>query len=146
MKIQLPERPDISDYDELTALWEESVRATHSFLSEEDILFFKPLIRDEYLSSVDLFGYRGQQGQWIAFMGISGNKLEMLFLLPSVRGKGLGKQLVKYAVETLGINSVDVNEQNEPAAKFYLHLGFRIISRDAVDGTGRRYPVLHLQL
>lgn len=144
--MQLPERPEVSDYDELTGLWEKSVRATHSFLHEEDILFFKPLVRDKYLSSVDLFGYRNDRNQWIAFMGVSGNKLEMLFLLPSFRGKGFGKCLIEYAVKTLGVDSVDVNEQNEQAVGFYLHLGFRIISRDAVDSTGKPYPVLHLQL
>ncbi|WP_455498376.1 GNAT family N-acetyltransferase [Coprobacter sp.] len=146
MKIHLPERPCISDYDDLTDLWEKSVRATHSFLREEDIIFFKSLIRNEYLFLVDLFGYKDKQGQWIAFMGISGNKLEMLFLLPSARGKGFGKCLIEYAVKTLGIDAVDVNEQNEQAVGFYLHLGFRIIGRDAVDNTGKPYPILHLQL
>ena len=38
-----------SDFDTLTTLWEASVRATHLFLSEEDILALRPLVRGTYL-------------------------------------------------------------------------------------------------
>jgi putative acetyltransferase len=33
-----------AEYADVVGLWEASVRATHDFLKEEDILFFKPLI------------------------------------------------------------------------------------------------------
>ena len=70
-------------------------------------------------------------------------------LAVETRGKverGYLKQLIEYAVKTLGVNSVDVNEQNEQAVGFYLHQGFHVISRDATDSTGKPYPVLHMQL
>ena len=34
-------QPSPAELDALTALWEASVRATHDFLSEEDIPFFR---------------------------------------------------------------------------------------------------------
>ena len=40
-----PIRPD--DIPPLVAIWESAVRATHHFLSEADIQFFLPLVRDE---------------------------------------------------------------------------------------------------
>jgi putative acetyltransferase len=40
------EKASVDDFDEITTVWEASVRATHHFLSEGDILFFRPLIRD----------------------------------------------------------------------------------------------------
>ena len=54
--------------------------------------------------------------------------------------------MVEYEVKTLGVNSDDVNEQNEQAVGFYLHQGFHVISRDATDSTGKPYSVLHMQL
>jgi putative acetyltransferase len=36
----------------------------------------------------------------------------MLFIHPKLRGKGIGKILLRYAINTLGINKVDVNEKN----------------------------------
>ena len=38
-------RPTPQDYDELLAVWEASVRSTHHFLTEENIQFYKPLVR-----------------------------------------------------------------------------------------------------
>ena len=70
----------------------------------------------------------------------------MLFLDPAVRGKGFGKMLLKHAIEIHHITSVDVNEQNSDAVKFYEHFGFKSISRSALDGTGKPFPILHLTL
>ena len=39
-----------------------------------------------------------------------------------------------------------MNEQNEQAVGFYLHQGFVIAGRSELDGTGKPYPILHLQL
>ena len=37
-------QPSETDYDELLCVWEEAVRSTHHFLSEEDIQYYKPLV------------------------------------------------------------------------------------------------------
>lgn len=47
------EQPDRQDYDELLRIWELAVRSTHHFLTENDILFYKPLVRDEYFRAVE---------------------------------------------------------------------------------------------
>ena len=46
-------------------------------------------------------------GEPVAFMGIDSNRLEMLFLSPEVRGKGLGKQLLQYGIETYNIQETN---------------------------------------
>lgn len=43
-------------------------------------------------------------------MGFYETTLEMLFVDNQYRGKGIGKELVTYAIQRLGINKVDVNE------------------------------------
>jgi len=139
-------RPAATDFDTLTALWEASVRATHHFLDEAYILYLKPLIRNEYLKSVELYGLRGNDGAIVAFMGVAERKIEMLFVDPAFRGMGLGRHLVEYAIDRLHVIRVDVNEQNEQAAGFYARLGFRYVSRSETDGSGRPYPILHLEL
>ena len=72
--------------------------------------------------------------------------LKMIFLHPDARGKGIGKMLLKYAIADLKVTKVDVNEQNAEALQFYEHFGFTVISRSALDGTGKPYPILHMQL
>lgn len=133
------------DYDEVLNIWEDSVRATHHFLTETDIQDLKPLIRNEYLKHVDLFVYV-QQSKIVAFLGSLNRKIEMLFVLSSERGKGIGKELVEFAIEKEEADKVDVNEQNESATEFYKKMGFKVVSRDETDGQGKPFPILHMEL
>ena len=139
-------KPTTKDYDALLALWESTVRSTHHFLTEENILFYKSLIREEYFPTVDLYIIRNREGKITAFMGLSDELIEMLFVHPDEQGKGYGKRLMKYAIHNKHIYKVDVNEQNEQALQFYLYLGFEVASRDATDSTGNPFPILHLQI
>ena len=135
-----------ADYDELTELWEASVRATHTFLAEEDILRMRPQLRAQWLDAVDLFCIRTPEGVIAAFMGISDAFLEMLFVRPDCRGKGFGRRLLGYAVEQFGVTDVDVNEQNGQAVGFYLHEGFVVNGRSERDAQGQPFPLLHLKI
>ena len=132
------------DYETLAGIWERSVRATHTFLPEEDIIDIKSALATEYFPHVDLYGVLSEEGAIAGFMGISGTKLEMLFIDDCMRGRGLGTRLVESAA--MGVSSVDVNEQNEAALGFYLAKGFHMVSRDEYDSEGRPFPILHLAL
>ena len=131
--------------DELMTVWEEAVRCSHHFLKEEDIAFFKPLIRNEYFPAVELYVIRNEKGQIVAFMGLSADVLEMLFVLPREQRKGYGKALVDYAIGKCKRYKVDVNEDNKQAYLFYLRMGYTVIGRDEYDSTGKPFPIIHLQ-
>ena len=85
-------------------------------------------------------------GEPVAFMGMDSNRLEMLFLSPEVRGKGLGKQLLQYGIETYNIQELTVNEQNPQAVGFYEHMGFQTYKRTEYDEEGNPYPLLYMRL
>lgn len=70
----------------------------------------------------------------------------MLFIDPYLRGQGIAKMLLQFAIDHLNVTNVDVNEQNIQAVGFYKHFGFKVISRSELDGTGKPYPILHMQL
>ena len=69
----------------------------------------------------------------------------MLFLSPEVRGKGLGKQLLQYGIETYNIQELTVNEQNPQAVGFYEHMGFKAYKRTDSDEQGNPYPLLYMK-
>lgn len=142
-KIDLVEK---SEYGTLVEVWEASVRATHHFLKEEDILYFRPLILNTYLDAVELRCARDNQGKIIGFLGVADHNLEMLFIHPNNRGMGIGKKLLDYAIIALQVLKVDVNEQNGQALGFYLKQGFEVVGRSALDGSGKPYPILHMKL
>jgi putative acetyltransferase len=135
-----------TEYPEVVQLWESSVRATHHFLKEEDIEYFKPLILNTYLDAVELRCMRNDENNILGFLGVAEQNLEMLFIDPEHRGKGVGKSLLDYAMENLNVTKVDVNEQNEQAVGFYEHCGFEVIGRSELDSSGKPYPILHMAL
>ena len=134
-----------SDFTEVTSIWEASVRASHHFLSEADIRFYKPLILSEYLPILSLFGIRAASGGIAGFIGVAESKIEMLFVQPDNFGKGIGNALCRFAVQELRAWKVDVNEDNQEALKFYIKMGFKIVGRSPLDPSGKPFPILHLK-
>jgi putative acetyltransferase len=135
----------VDDLDRLVEVWEASVRATHGFLTESDIEFFKPMVLPELLSLEHLLCVRDGEGTAVGFIGVSNGKMEALFVHPDWRRTGVGRRLARHAVVELGATIVDVNEQNHQAVAFYRRLGFEVEGRSAVDGTGKPFPLLHLR-
>jgi putative acetyltransferase len=82
------------DFPQVLEVWEASVRATHDFISEADIQFFKPLVRDVLPQMPVLTCVRDQQSQVVGFLGLEADKIEMLFIDPQWRGKGIGRSLL----------------------------------------------------
>ena len=133
-----------SEYPILVGVWERSVRATHHFLSEEDLQDIKRDMPLFYLPNVSLYVVESTD-RVAGFIGLSGDMIEMLFVDSDCMGQGYGSELLSFAVAK-GLCNVDVNEQNETALKFYQRKGFRVIGRDEFDSAGRPYPILHLSL
>ena len=69
----------------------------------------------------------------------------MLFIHPHFRGQGIGKCLLKFAMDELNAQALDVNLQNPQAIGFYFKQGFEIVGRSEKDGMGQPYPLLHLR-
>lgn len=134
------------EYLDLVNVWEASVRATHHFLEESDIEYFKPLILNTYLDAVALKCVRNGKGEIIGFSGVADGNLEMLFIHPAERGNGVGKILLEYSVNRQHVTKVDVNEDNEQAVGFYEKFGFKTYDRSELDSSGKPYPTLHMRI
>jgi putative acetyltransferase len=93
-----------------------------------------------------LFCARDSGGSLVGFVGVADGKMEALFVHPAWHGLGIGRRLAEYAMGQLGATEVDVNEQNEQAVGFYRKLGFEVLGRSELDGTGKPFPLLHLGL
>lgn len=133
-------------YPTLLKIWESSVRATHDFLPDEDIEALSPLLENLYFPAVTLSIARLiEDGSIVGFVGVSDNRIEMLFVDAAQRGKGIGKVLLQHAIAQ-GADELDVNEQNPQAVGFYQQQGFVVMSRSEHDGQGRPYPLLHMKL
>ena len=131
---------------QLLAVWESSVRATHLFLSEDEIESIKEYVPQALKEIPSLTIVEKENQVPVGFMGIVGQHLEMLFISHEERGKGLGKELLKYGIEKYSINDLAVNEQNPLAKGFYEHMGFKVYKRTDCDEQGNPYPLLYMKL
>ena len=138
--------PRLTDFAELTNVWEASVRATHDFLPDSYIELLRGLVLEQYLDTVMLICCKDPVSKRITgFAGVAAGKVEMLFVHPDYRGQGIGKCLLMFAINELNAERLDVNEQNSQAIGFYLKQGFEVIGRCEKDGMGQPYPLLHLR-
>lgn len=132
--------------EQLLHVWENSVKATHLFLSVHEIEIIKKYVPQALEDISHLIVVENENKLPVAFMGIEGQRLEMLFVLSEERGKGVGKKLIQYGIEKYSINELTVNEQNPLAKGFYEHMGFHVYKRTEHDEQGNPYPLLYMKL
>ncbi|WP_200164543.1 GNAT family N-acetyltransferase [Francisella adeliensis] len=132
------------NYEELIEVWEGSVRVTHHFLPEENILELKPLILQHYFDAVELRCIT-KNGEIAGFVGVADANIEMLFVSPKYFRQNIGSQLVNYTINHLDASKVDVNEQNSKAIEFYEKVGFKKVGRSELDGQGNPFPLIHME-
>lgn len=130
---------------QLLDIWENSVKETHLFLSEAEIAEIRKYVPQALAGVPHLLVARDEANAPIAFMGIDNQMLEMLFVSPQNRGRGVGKKLVQYAIKEYAVNELTVNEQNPQAIGFYEHIGFRVYRKTDTDEQGKPYPLLYMK-
>lgn len=146
MQITMPHDRTDALVDELTGVWRASVEATHDFLSAQDVNRIAGYVPEAIRSVLSLVTARDDDGRALGFAGADDGKLEMLFIDPAYRSKGVGTMLLDFAIRELGVTRVDVNEQNAQARGFYEHGGFEVIGRSETDEQGEPFPILHMRL
>ncbi|EFU42514.1 hypothetical protein PVOR_09620 [Paenibacillus vortex V453] len=134
-------------HDQLVELWHRAVCSTHDFLTEEDLRFYYKMVKNGALRAVELWVCLNKDFKPVGFMGLDGSKIEMLFVDPQHHGRGAGSQLIRHAESLKGDKlTVDVNEQNAGAHAFYKKYGFVQTGRSELDGAGKPYPLIHMEL
>lgn len=145
MKIVIPTERSAALIDTFLPVWERSVRATHTFLSDAEIATIKTYVPESFKGVQHLVLAYDDNDTPLGFMGINEHNLEMLFLDPAYRGQGLGRTLLQYGIDNYGVDTLAVNEQNPGARGFYEHMGFVVFKRTERDEQGGPYPLLYLR-
>ena len=129
--------------EKLVAIWRRSVDATHDFLSKEYRVELETLV-SSFLPEAPLWMAVTEKDEPVAFMLLTGEHMDALFVDPTVRGCGVGKLLIEHALTLAPKLTTNVNEQNEQAVGFYQKMGFKVTGRSETDDLGKPYPLLHL--
>ncbi len=160
----------------IVSCWQQSVEATHDFLTQTDIEHIARYVPDAIKSVTHLAvcfkdskmsnecdsgrlsnsfhtncnqtnnDESNESDYVVGFIGIEKAMIEMLFINPVFRGQGIGTTLLDYAIQKYNPTFVDVNEQNKQAVVFYEQYGFIVTGRSETDAMGDPFPILHMQL
>jgi GNAT superfamily N-acetyltransferase len=131
---------------QLVGIWEASVRSTHLFLSDDEILKIKEYVPEAIKGVQYLAVAKSENNLPLAFMSVNGNKLEMIFVSWNMIGCGIGRTLFEYGIKKYNINTLTVNEQNLQALEFYKHFGFKVFKRTELDEQSKPYPLLYMNI
>ncbi|WP_323054059.1 glutamine-hydrolyzing GMP synthase [Helicobacter sp. MIT 21-1697] len=133
----------------LLDLWEDSVRASHYFLNDKHIAEIRLEVKSTLQSSQNIITAKDKE-DFLGFIGVEKDCIEMLFVAPKAFKKGVGKALIKEAMNRYLKDykriQVNCNEQNTQGLSFYQYLGFEKRGRSAKDSKGRAFPIVHLEV
>ncbi|WP_410751869.1 acetyltransferase [Citrobacter sp. U14242] len=129
--------------EKLVSIWCRSVDATHHFLSPDYRTELEELVRS-FLPEAPLWVAVTEKDEPVAFMLLTEQHIDALFVDPDMRGSGVGKLLIEHALSLASTLTTDVNEQNDQAVGFYKKMGFNVTGRSEVDDLGQPYPLLNL--
>jgi putative acetyltransferase len=138
-------RSTSDDREALFDIWLRSARATHTFVSDDDLQSLIAPVRDYLASDAELWVLCSSTGRPLGFMGLGAESIDSLFLAPECLRRGFGRRLVAHARRLREVLTVEVNEQNRAAVAFYEACGFTIDGRSEHDGNGLPYPLLHMR-
>ena len=133
----------------LVDLWKDSVKESHDFLAESDILEMESEVSALLRSSENTL-VATDYDKFLGFLGTEKNHISMLFVHPKFFRCGVGRALLREAfmrnLKNYDTIFVDCNADNTRGIRFYSTLGFKEVGRSAKDSKGRAFPILHLQV
>jgi putative acetyltransferase len=133
------------DLPRLFEIWRTAVEATHAFVAPEHLTIIATQVREQYLPAAVLHVAVDADDHPMGFMGVTEGMIDSLFIDPAYHGRGIGRALIEAARTPGRTLTVDVNEQNVGARRFYERLGFEVVGRSELDSSGMPYPLLHLR-
>lgn len=103
------------------------------------------VIEDKYLPNSETW-VACQGNKSLGFISLLDKFVGGIFVAPGQQGKGVGRQLIAFALERKRELTLEVYTQNEQAIRFYTSLGFREISRRPYDDEGLPFENARLTL
>ena len=134
---------------EMLKIWQDSVRASHFFLKDSDIVEIKQEVKAAFSSLQNILVAK-LNDDFAGFIGVSEKSIEMLFVASKFFNLGLGKRLILEAVNAFFTEQdeilLDCNEQNERGLTFYQKLGFKERGKSQKDSKGRDFAIIHFAI
>lgn len=119
-----------ADIDRIADIWLDTNRKAHAFIPasywESNFASVK-----EMLPQAEVYVYENDKGIQ-AFLGLSGEYIEGIFVSEGAQSRGIGKLLLNHAKGRKSALRLNVYQKNMRAIRFYQREGFQI-QREGLD-------------
>jgi len=131
------------DTDRVLEIWEAASRAAHSFLPESFLVAERREVRDRHLPMAETWLWE-EDRRVLGFVSLIGTEVGALFVDPTSQRRGIGRDLMTFAMERHGALELEVFEENAGARAFYETFGFVVVSGYVHAESGHR--ILRMRL
>lgn len=128
------------DLEGIIDVWYQASTLAHPFLDDDFVEKVKVDMRELYIPNSETWVYVEDENI-IGFIGMQGNEIGGLFVLPSHHSKGIGSQLVNFILTKH--EDLEVFKANTIGRAFYDKYGFKTTKEDIHDEIGQ--PLLRMK-
>ncbi|GGX55078.1 acetyltransferase [Tateyamaria omphalii] len=145
MEIRIRAYQSATDLKKLSNIWFDASSLAHAFVGHERLLEQRYLIETQYLPNAETW-VAIQDEVPVGFISLLDTFVGGLFVAPHCQGTGIGRRLITHALDLKGALSLEVYTENVQALDFYNALGFKELSRRAVDDDGLPFENAQMEL
>lgn len=110
--------------NEILDVYDKSISDLNNEISKDSLEQIKNNTKEMIKSVENLIIVKNEEENIIGFMGCENENLEMLYLHPDYKNKGLGKELINIAINNHNVNKTQVTKINTNGIDFLSHMGF----------------------
>lgn len=125
-----------TDLDKVVDIWYQASTMAHPFLKPEFVEKVKNDMREIYIPNSLTWVFE-ENNKVVGFVGMLGNEIGGLFILPDQQAKGMGTQLVNYVSKLHNEIEVEVFKANHIGRAFYDKYGFKTFKESIHEETGQ---------
>lgn len=115
-----------SDVDAVVSVWRGASERAHFFLSTEFLDSEAENVRNVYPKFAEIW-VKEMDGHVVGFIALIGCEVGAIFLNPKYHGRGIGREMMDFAVRKKGAVTLDVFKDNVMGRKFYDRYGFKTV-------------------
>jgi len=126
-----------SDTDAVIKIWLDASIIAHNFIEKDFWISKTDDMKNIYIPGSETYVYENSSGI-CGFFSLNKNSLAAIFVTPAQQGNGIGRQMIRKAMELRNSLNLTVYTENSGGISFYKKAGFYVVKENVDINTGHQ--------